>query len=148
MIRKAISEDFQSVLPLAHRFFDATKYGDMIAFDDESFRNTYEQLLTGGVVLLAEVGGIVVGAAGALAYPFYFNANHKTGQEVFWWVNEEARGASVGGRLFKALEAWAKEEGCQTFSMITLDSLNPEEVSAMYLRAGYRGSERSFIKEL
>lgn len=149
MIRQAGLGDFDSVLPLAERFFEASQYGSIMQFDPESFRRTFEHLLAGdGVCLLAEHGGRLVGMAGALAYPFYFNAAHKTGQELFWWVEPAARGSTVGARLFKGLESWARSVGCKTFSMICLDSLKPAKVAAMYIRSGYRASEHTFIKEL
>lgn len=148
-IRRAVPSDIDRALVPIRRFFDASCYGDIVDFDETSFRATYSHLLAGdGVCIVAEKDGAIVGVTGALAYPFYFNGRHKTGQELFWWVNPEERGSSIGSRMFKALEDWAREVGCQTFSMIALDALKPEAVARVYQRAGYRPSERSFIKEL
>lgn len=150
VVRKATAEDFERILPLAHRFFEASKYGREMAFDDVSFKQTFDHLISGedGVFFVAAEDGEIVGLAGALAYPFYFNSAHKTGQELFWWVDPDARGSSVGVSMFDALECWAREQGCKTFSMICLDSLRPEAVSKIYQRRGYRASEHTFIKEL
>jgi GNAT superfamily N-acetyltransferase len=147
-IRPATAEDFERVLVPARKFFDASGYGDVTTFDDDSFRITFSNLLSGGVCLVAETGEEIVGIAGAVAYPLFFNRSHITGQEMFWWLNPEHRGTTVGWRMFTGLEDWAREFGCKTFSMLALESLSPEEVGSMYRRAGYRKSENSYIKEL
>lgn len=149
MIRRATIADYEALTEMGRQFFAATGYSDIVAFDDISFRVTLDNLLAGdSVCLVAELDGQVVGAAGALAYPFYFNAAHKTGQEVFWWINPGHRGGTIGARLFAALESWAREAGCQSFSMIALATVNPDMIGAIYLKSGYRASEHTYIKEL
>lgn len=148
-VRIATEADTDALVSMGRQFFALTGCDDLADFDVESFKATLAHLRTGDAVcLVAEVNGQVVGAAGALAYPFYFNAAHKTGQEIFWWLNPEHRGGTLGGRLLIALEAWARGAGCKTFSMIALDAVNPNEVGAMYQRRGYRATEHSYIKEL
>jgi GNAT superfamily N-acetyltransferase len=148
-IRAATAEDFERVLVPIRRFHEASGYKEIVEFDEASFRKTYDVLLgKSGVCLIAEADGEVVGVAGAMVYPFYWNSAHMTGQELFWWVNPEHRGSTLGKRMFNALEHWAKEKGCKSFMMICLETLKPEEVEKAYLRAGYRKSERVFIKEL
>lgn len=148
-IREAVAADLEHVLALARNFFAATSYADIIDFDDQSFIGTFNHLIQGGgVCLVGEMDGQILGFTGAMAYPFYFNANHKTGQELFWWVEPQARGSGLGSHMFKALEQWARDQGCKTFSMIALDSLRPEAVAKVYRRSGYLPSEHSYIKEL
>lgn len=118
-------------------------------FDANTFKTTFDNLLIGdGVCIVAELGSKIIGIAGAVAYPFYFNSEHKTGQEMFWWINEEHRKENIGSLVLKELEEWARGTGCKTFSMISLESLRPESVGKLYVRAGYRASEHSYIKEL
>lgn len=149
MIRRALLSDLDALTTMGRRFFAATEYSDIVQFDESSFQNTAKHLMTGDAVcLVAEVDGQVVGAAGALAYPFYFNTGHKTGQEVFWWLNPEHRGGQLGIQLFAALEAWATAQGCQSFTMIALDAVDADRVGRIYKRCGYRASEHSYIKEL
>lgn len=148
-IRRATEADFDAVCRLARRFFDATRFGELMEFDRDSFHATFQALLgADGVCLVAEKGGLVVGIAGALAYPVYFNLGHRTGQELFWWVEPEERGSTTGARMFAALEAWAREVGCKTFTMVALEALKPAQVGRIYIRSGYAVSEHSYIKEL
>lgn len=148
-IRRAERPDYPSLVSMCRAFFAESGCATFAEFDEASLRATLDNLMAGDAVcLVAEVAGQVVGTAAAMAYPFYFNTSHKTGQELFWWLNHEHRGSAVGPRLFRALEEWARGAGCQTFSMVALDALKPEQVGALYRRAGYRPTEHSYIKEL
>lgn len=149
MIRHATLSDLGALISMGHKFFAASGYADIARFDEASFRKTVDQLMADNAVcLVAEIDGQVVGAAGALAYPFYFDASHKTGQEVFWWLDTEHRGGQAGAQLFAGLEAWARGQGCRSFTMIALDAVDAARVGRMYQRCGYRASEHSYIKEL
>lgn len=143
MIRPATESDIPALVEMGRRFFDASGYEDITEYDPETVTRTFHLLMNGGVLLVVDSDG-VVGAAGAMVYPFYFNAAHMTGQELFWWVDPEYRG--VGNDLRKALETAVQEKGAKSFSMIALERLNPELVGALYRRAGYRASEHSYIK--
>lgn len=149
MIRPAQPADLGALLAMGRRFFAMSGYADLTNFDDASFCATVDRLMgADATCLVAEADGQVVGAAGALAYPFYFNADHKTGQEVFWWLDPEHRGGQVGICLFAELEAWARAQGCRSFTMIALDAVDAARVGKIYQRCGYRPSEHSYIKEL
>jgi GNAT superfamily N-acetyltransferase len=96
--------------------------------------------------MVAEKEWGLVGIAGALVYPFYFNAGHKTAQELFWWVDTEHRG--VGATLFIAMRDEVRKRGAKSLSMIALEAIEPERVGAFYMRHGFRPSERSYIGRL
>ena len=148
MIRIARHEDMSRLVEMGHEFLAETSLAKFTEIDDA----TATKMLAGmiemdtAVVFVAEEETIV-GFIGGLVYPFYFNIAHMTGQELFWWV-EPAYRKGHGGQLFKALEVWAREMGAKTFTMMALDSNRPDTVVAVYKRAGYTPSERSFIKEL
>ncbi len=143
VVRPATFSDIPQMLEMGRRFYEASGYSDVTEFDPESLRVTYEALITSesAVVLVAE-GAM----AAALIYPFYFNASHKTAQEMFWWVDPDKRG--IGTKLFDALMAGVKAKGAQSLSMIALERLTPEKVGGIYERRGFRPSERSYIKKL
>jgi GNAT superfamily N-acetyltransferase len=143
VIRPATYSDIPKMLEMGKRFFEASGYSDIAEFDTESLRASFEALLSSdsAVVLVGE-GAM----AAALIYPFYFNANHKTAQEMFWWVDPEQRG--IGTQLLDALIAGCKAKGAESLSMIALERLTPEKVGGIYERRGFRPSERSYIKKL
>jgi GNAT superfamily N-acetyltransferase len=81
--------------------------------------------------------------AGALLHPAWFNHDHLTGQELFWWAEN-----GNGRQLFAALEKWARDRGADSFAMIALENLRPDAVGALYKRKGYVPTEHSFLKVL
>lgn len=148
MIREASADDLPRLLQMGERFFNAAGWPEFAAWDVASIEQTLRFLIdneTGGL-FVAEVDGEVVGMAGAMVTPFYFNLSHLTGQELFWWVEPEHRG--VGGGLLDAMEAWAKRVGAQTFTMIAVDRIRPELMARVYRGRGYRPAEHSFMRRL
>ena len=143
MIRKAALSDIPKIIEMGRRFYEASGYKDITEFDPESLEQTLRN--SGAIILVAEKES-VVGMAGALVYPFYFNSKHLTAQEMFWWVDPEHRG--IGSLLFDALLEEVKKSGAKSLSMIALENLNPERVGEFYKSRGFRPSDRSYIKRI
>ena len=134
----------ERLLEMGRAFFAESGYTEM-EFDPDTTAGMLRYLMDSddGALFVADVGRLI-GMAGALAYPFYFNAGHKTGQELFWWMVPEFRGGVHGVRLLHELERWARSVGCASFSMIALSTL--PRAADIYARSGYRASDQSFIK--
>jgi GNAT superfamily N-acetyltransferase len=140
LIRRATVADLPALVAMAQRFHEASGYGDIAEFDALSFATTL-QSAPNVVVLVAEKDGLI-GMAGALVYPMYFNLQHVTAQEMFWWVEPEHRG--IGSKLFDALEEEVKKMGAQSLTMIAIERFS--WVGSYYEKRGFRPSERSFIR--
>lgn len=144
MIRNANHEDMPGLLRMAASF------GAVAGLPAPLCAASMEQTFTGlmeaplGVLL---VNDDVTAAAGAVVTPAYYNLGHMTGQELFWWVDENARGG-VGLRLFKALEDEVRRLGAESFVMVALENIKPGQTSTFYLRNGYRPLERNYIRSL
>lgn len=148
MIRRADMRDLDDVVRMGRAFFEETGFAAETSFDEASARRTVEHMIGGGgIVLMAERGGRPVGMAGAITFPYYFNVAARAGQELFWWMEPDARGGWLGVQLLKALESWARGEGCVTFTMVSLPAL-AGPAAKLYGRFGYRPSECSFIKKV
>jgi GNAT superfamily N-acetyltransferase len=144
LVREAGPLDLPEIMALCRRFFEASGYRSF-GFDEESMLGTLRRLMDhpDGVVLVAD-GGMVAG----VVYPVFFNQSHRQAQELFWWVDDEARGSGVGRDLIRAFEKWAKSNDCKTVSMLCLEALEADKVEKLYLRSGYKPTERAFVKEL
>lgn len=149
MIRRATPADVPALVDMGGRFFASSGMGEVTTYDPASIAHTFAQLIESpqGLLLVADDGGIV-GMAGALVFPHYFNQRDLMAQELFWWVDEEARQSGVGVGLLNAIEAWAEGMGARSVMMLSLAALEPEKVNRMYAKAGYRPAEQSFIKRL
>ena len=148
MIREATLDDCREIAKKGERFFREAGWGDVAEYRVDDCERTLRHLVTSddGILIVADVGG-VVGMAGGMVSPLYFNFSHKTGQELFWWtaVNAPLR---TGLQLLDAMEDAARAKGCHSWVMMSLDKMNPAIMARMYRKRGYRPSEHSFIKRL
>ena len=148
-IRAATYADIPAIVTLGHAFFAASDMGALASFCPESLGASLHRIIAGdnGILLVAEVAGAVVGMAGAMVFPAYWNAAVTIGQETFWWVQPAHRGA-VGPMLMAGLEIEAKACGARSFLMVSLEALRPAAVARLYERGGYLPLEHSFWKAL
>lgn len=149
MVREATLDDIPQIVDMGRAFHAASAYASIVAYDAESAGVTFAGLITGedGVVFVYDDEfGRIVGTTAAMAYPFFFNRHHKTGNEFFWWVDPDHRGSNIGKALLDALEAWKETVNAKSFTLSALESMRPEVVGEIYRRRGYMPSDRSYIK--
>lgn len=148
-VREAVGEDAPIIAEIGERFHGEAGWGDICSYSLEDCEKAIRHLISSddGICIVAVKDGRIVGIAGGLAHPLYFNHAHKSGQELFWWVQPEHR-HGIGRQLLDAMEEAAKAKGCSSWAMIALDKVNPELTGRIYQRRGYRASEHSWIKRL
>lgn len=141
MIRDAVLADIPAMIEMGMRFALAADLERIAPVDPDSLAMTLQSMieLDNGILLTGP--GCV---AGGYVVPAFWNAGHLTGQELFWWVDDDNKG--VGIRLFDALEQAAKDRGAQSWGMITLESIKPDQTARFYERRGYFPLERSLMK--
>lgn len=149
MIRRALLDDVPAIAEIGERFHDLAGWHDVAEYVGEDCSATLITMIESAehIVLVAEVEGKIVGIAGGLTFPLYFNHAHRSGQELFLYVEPGLRDGT-GGRLLTALEDEARAIGCKSWAMIALDKVEPELTGRLYRRRGYRASEHSYIKRL
>jgi GNAT superfamily N-acetyltransferase len=69
-------------------------------------------------------------------------------QELFWWVQPEARGTGLGRELLNEFENWAKQIGARWTSVCNITHLRGNAVGKLFERSGYTKRESAYIKEL
>lgn len=148
MIREAGIDDLPRLVCMGRDFFNETELWNVTSFDEQSAMKTLSAMITNkdSVILVAEKDGVVVGVAGAVIVPFYFNMAQQVAQEFFWFVEREYRNGSVGIRLYDALEQWARDGGAGLMSMAAL-GCNPS-VSKFYFQRGYYQQETNYLRRL
>lgn len=145
MIRLALESDMPAMLRMAQAFCEAAGVEFSAASCEQTLRLLLQQ--SPNVLFVADVDG-VVGMAGALSFPMYFNHAKKCAQEVFWWMDKEHRGGREGLRLLQALEIWAERTGHDEFTMVALAKLTPEKLHQLYRSRGYEPREQHYTKGL
>lgn len=148
MIREATVADIPTIAALGEKFHAQAGW-DEIEYSVEDCITSLFAFMESGcfLCLVADVDGDILGMAAGVVSPVYFNRDHVSGEELFWWVDEDAP-QLTGIRLLDALEKLAAERGCQTWQMKSLARLNGDRMIRLYERRSYRASELTFIKRL
>lgn len=142
-VREATMADIDGVVTMAQHFVLETSYGAHVPNDPAHLRKVTEQLLTLGVVLVAETDGELVGMLAGMSYPHYLTGR-QTASETAWWVEKSFRGARIAKDLLEAFVEWARRAGATT---VELGSRH-ERLDRFYERLGFKAVERLYQKEL
>jgi GNAT superfamily N-acetyltransferase len=150
IVRKATETDLPKYIVLAESFHMASPMHGVIGFDAPGYSQFYLSSLQNDSVgiWLAEIDDEIVGICGALVYPMYFNPSALVVQELWWWLTPASRGSGAGGKMFKQIEQWSKEKDASALFMIALEDSRAKKMENLYIRAGFKPMERTFIKEV
>lgn len=149
-IRNGRPRDAAALAELGAKFFEQSEFADIMGYVAADVAASLEQFMSHSAYMcfVAEAEGRIVGAVSAVLAPVYFNRDHLSGEELFWWVDPAHSAQGVGLRLLAALEREAADRGAVSMQMKSIDRLNGERMAKVYGRLGYRPSEHSFIKRL
>jgi GNAT superfamily N-acetyltransferase len=146
------AEDAKHVMPLLREFFKDTRHSAFVELDEEAVQKLVETMVedkdVSAVFAAVEDGKRVIGTTGGMLYPLWFAPDHRTGNEMFWYVAPDKRKTKAGKKLFEALEQWAIDSGAGSFHMACLAGDSEKRVMQMYAAKGYDPTERHFVKEL
>jgi N-acetylglutamate synthase-like GNAT family acetyltransferase len=150
LVRKATEADLPEYIKLAQAFHTASPMHGSIGFDVPGYSQFYLSSLQNDSIgiWLAEIENNIVGICGALVYPLYFNPSALVVQELWWWLTPASRGSGAGGQMFKQIEQWAKDKNASALFMIALEDNRAKKMENLYIRAGFKPMERTFIKEV
>ena len=137
MIREAGLEDIPDLVRMGARFFEQNEWPEGTAYNSEHIAGVFERLIEdeGSVIYVCDRGAI-----GGITFQHYITGQI-VAQELFWWVEPEARGDGL--RLLTALEDWASARA-ESLSMIALEHFKP--VGPLYERRGYMRMETMYMK--
>ena len=129
-------------------FWKLTPHSATIPYEPLAVAYWSRVMMEQGALLVLEVDGKVVGAVGAIISPSLGNLEYLVGAEMFWWIEPAHRSAGAGLALLTAVEQAMREKGVKLFSMIAIETIDPDRVGAIYERSGYKRTERTYTKEL
>lgn len=148
-VRAATFHDVPRMVELGRAFFSVSDMEALATFCPGSFAVSLHNMIQtpSAILLVAEVAGEVIGFAGAMVFPAYWNDRALIGQETFWWVQPDYRG-KAGAVLLRGLEDEARNMGARSFLMVSLEALRPDAVGKLYERRGYAPLEHSYWKAI
>ena len=146
MIRPAVSADVPRIVELVGHFLNQTPYGRLFDFDPDRLRLLADGVILDlGVILLAELDGVIVGMVAATALPEPYTGR-PIAEELAWWVEPAHRQGAIGPKLLAALETWARTKGLALVKMV--EPAGTPGVGAYYRRRGYEPVEIAWVKRL
>ena len=143
MIRHAVESDIPDILRMSELFWAQTDY--KVPFDAPSARIAVDMCMSQDLCMVLDIDG-VVGFVMGIRFPLLGNNAYVIGAELAWWVDPEHRSGKNGFELMESIESAAKESGVDFWTMMNLESLQPEVAEKIYLRAGYKKTESTFLK--
>lgn len=147
MIRLATKQDADRILEMSRKFYATTSYKDFAPMNDATVADLIQNLTDNHIMLVAEIDGQVVGMAGMMMAPFYFNANKRGAYEVVWWVEPEHQAGGIGKRLLESIIEHSKLRECDIVQMVTL-ATSPEHAGKIYEKYEFNHSETSYTRIL
>ena len=146
IVRAGVVGDIKRCVVMAEEFHKIAYGLHGVEFCQFSTYNTFLTCLEHELFCVADNNGEVVGMAAGLKSPMVMNSAVTVGAELCWWVDPEHRKSTAGIKLLKCLENQAKDGGVDVWSMMLLESSNPEAAAKIYDKMGYVKAERTFIK--
>lgn len=145
-IREAVAADLPTIARMGVRFYALTQY--QLPYSKESVERWLGVMLEQHMVAVTEHDGQIIGFSGGIVSPFWLNDDYLCGQELFYWVEPEHRNKGAALPLLRRMEAKAKAAGCAIWSMLAIESSDPERAEAIYRWLGYQPMERPWSKIL
>ncbi len=140
--------DICQIAKLGKQLWLELDYASVVEYDEESVIETCLQLHHNGVLLVSTDDGTIVGFAGAVVTPIFFNIKHRTLSEVFWWVEPAYRCEGVGTMLLQCLEDAAIEHKCRFISPILHRNAAEGQAGKLMAHLGYDAIETTYVKEV
>jgi GNAT superfamily N-acetyltransferase len=147
-VRRGTIEDIDALVDMGGRFFAFSAFSEFVPFDPDAVRAGLIALLDGGVVFVAEREHQIVGGIVGAMTSVWFNPDARTATELGWWVDEEHRTTSAGIKLYRAFEAWAKEQGAHAIVMSDLVIRGVAPAENLFMKLGFTTVERSHVKKV
>ena len=146
IVRAGEMRDIHRCVEMASEFHKIAYGLHGVEFCKASTFSTFITCMDHGLFCVADNDGDVVGMAAGLKAPMVMNSAVTVGAELCWWVDPAHRKSTAGIKLLKTLETQAKDGGVDMWSMMLLESSNPEAAAKIYDKMGYVKAERTFVK--
>ena len=143
IVREANDDDYKQLDSLCQKFF---KEGGLKGVPNNFSTGLRKHVDAGFALCLVLVrDGVVLGTIGSMISEDFITGDLIC-TEMFWYVEPQYRRHGI--RLHKALEAEAKNRGCERIYMVHLAKLKADKLERYYKRCGYEPLEIFYSKEL
>jgi len=129
---------------MALHFLAGTPYGAVLRAHPAALEALIEAALSLGVIFVADDAGLLVGMIAVARLPHPVTGDFYA-DELVWWVEPDYRRGSLGPRLIRRAETWARDHDLTLIQMVAPIGT---DVGAFYLACGYVPVETAYQKTL
>ena len=161
IIREATLADSPAIVQMTERFIHTTEYGRWLKPTQEGLISLIVRVMDLGTIVVAQnvsyigdgtiqrqVGpGELVGllALACLKHPVN---QENYADELIWWVEPEWRRGTVGPKMLRYAERWARHKGCSMIKMVAPEGEGGPDLDRFYKWNDYTALERAYLKLL
>jgi GNAT superfamily N-acetyltransferase len=143
MIRPAVAEDLDKVMPLIYEFKDESLKDYGVDINTDLIKSTVSKYL-GSTFVAEDEGKIIAILAGYLTY--YPTISTPVYQEEIWYSAKDYRYSGV--KLLKHLEEWCKNRGVSHIIMGSMINSCHAKLTDFYIKLGFIPMQVQYIKVL
>lgn len=144
MIRIAEMRDVPELLRMGKRFHEVSGYSEFVSYDPETVTQMFKTLIENKTLLTDGKNTML----GFVVFPFFFNKNILTAQELFWWVDKDKRKTGIGVEILRSAEKQANLLGAKSLIMLNIKNLDGDSVGRLYKSLGYKETEQTYMRSL
>lgn len=136
IVRPAVQGDMSTMMKLGRLMHSESPRFRKISFSEEKCEQTFNTLLPGGGIFVAECGEEMAGMFIGMAHEHYFSYE-MTASDLLLYVQPKFRRTSAATRLVKAFETWAFNQGIGVISLSCNTGIKPMETIKWLGRMGF-----------
>lgn len=142
MIREADLSDIPRIVDMGEAMHGALDLD--VPFEPDDFAETVTQQIMDSSRLML-VTDDLTGMFAGISAPFFFNYRERYVAELFWWMEESARGRGL--ELLRGFEEWARSMGASKL-VLSFDARTKQHRRFLEERMGFELQERVYAKWL
>lgn len=150
IVRQSNYLDWPDILRMGKLFTSMSDVSKFAEYDETGLLSWLASIASNESIkiFVAEDDRKIVGMSAGIIFPVFWAPKTFLGQELFWWVDKDARTSPAGKMLKLELEKWAVSKGASGFYMVCLHDDRSESIGKLYQRSGYHPTEHTYLKVL
>lgn len=146
-VRLASHGDVLEIEALARNMREESPYYSTLDYSEKKVRDLICTLIKLGGALVAERDGIIVGMMGFFVIEHLFGTE-RIASDVVIYVDPAARGGTLGVRLIRAFESYARAQSADYALLNVSSDIDAERTVQLYQRLGYAKRGGAYTKRL
>lgn len=147
MLRAGDLNDLPRLVQMGEKFRAATYHNDLAPFNLESIGFLARTIVDHGIMIVAEVDKMIVGALALMPAPYMMNSDYIGAYEAMLWVEPDYQDGGIGKSLIEAGELVCRNKGIDFIQMAILPN-SPPKIDALFRSFGYLPAEVTYVKRL